>query len=193
MKFLCTDTETTGVFPYAGHELIEIAAIRLGVDLQEEERMHVKIMPTNIEAADTKALVVNKYYERDWSDAVTIEEALMQFNKIGRGCPLVGHNVSFDWMFLEKAFYETGIGWQVNRRRIDVLGMAFQTFYPDKQFFGFDHICKYLGVVNTDPHTALGDTVAVVECFRKLMLMELKRPKRTMKDFLKLLKSKLLG
>lgn len=182
MKFVAYDIETTGIISHY-HEIIEIAAIRLSSSLEVEEVLEAKFMPENIEQASTKALELNGYYIRDWSKTSPRRDVLIQLNKLACGCSLIGHNVSFDWAFLDRAYFNEGISWAMDHRRFDIMSMALFHLYPEKRFFGFDHLCQYYNVVNEAPHTAMGDAKAVVGCLKAIFTVPIKREIRSLQNF----------
>lgn len=182
MKFVAYDLETTGIISNY-HEIIEIAAIRLSSSLEIEETLEVKIKPRNIERASTKALELNGYYIRDWSQTREMRDVLIDLNKMAIGCSLIGHNPSFDWAFLDHAYHAEGISWSMDHRRFDIMSMALFHLYPEKVFFGFDHLCKYYNVVNEAPHTAMGDASAVVGCLKAMFTAPIKREIRSLQNF----------
>ena len=105
---MIVDIETTGTNPDI-HEIIEIGA----VNEVTGETLSLKVVPIHIHTADPRALEVNGYTPEAWKDAVTLGHALLrlkQFSINGRVLPfMLGYNVSFDRMFLEKAYRECGI------------------------------------------------------------------------------------
>lgn len=172
------DIETTGLNPEI-HEIIEIAVVRVTQTWEEGEKPQflssfewsVKIKPLHIENADPVALKVNGYSKNDWKEAVSLKEALTEFSKKTEGAIMVAHNVAFDAGFLDKNMSQEGVSNTMHYHRLDTVSMAYATLHstPDVNRYSLMELCKYFGIENTDPHSALSDARADFELFKKLM------------------------
>lgn len=172
------DTETTGTDPNK-HEIIELAVIIArqvqregkGPKLEIIEECEWKIKPKHIENAEEQALRVNGYNEVDWMFAVDREKAMQEFAKKTESSTFVSHNLVFDYAFVQKAFEETGVESRMHYAKLDTISMAFARLYdvPQVDKFSLRALCELLKVDNTKAHTALADTRALVECYRKMM------------------------
>lgn len=170
------DTETTGL-SLDKHEIIEIGCVLVsqngapGTGFKKNEEFEIKIKPENIAAADPVALKINGYNETDWADAVSLNSALEILSQKTENAIMVGHNVSFDYSFLEKAFEKTGIKNTMHYHKLDTISVAFAKLYDIKDIdrFSLKSLCEYFGVVNEKAHTALADARATFEIFVKLM------------------------
>jgi DNA polymerase III epsilon subunit-like protein len=172
------DTETTGTDPNF-HEIIELAVIIVrqvhregrGPKIEIIEECEWKIKPQHIERAEEAALRVNGYNEVDWMFAVDRKKAMEEFAKKTQSCTFVSHNLVFDYAFVSKAFDETGIDNRMHYAKLDTISIAFARLYDattaDK--FSLRSLCDLLKVENAKAHTALADTRALVEVYRKLM------------------------
>ncbi len=172
------DTETTGTDPNV-HEIIELAVIiarqveRPGrgpkIDIIEEAEW--KIKPKRIEKAEPEALRVNGYNEVDWMFAIDREKAMKEFAKKTESCIFVSHNLTFDYAFVSKAFEETVVDNRMHYGKLDTISIAFARLYdaPQADRFSLKSLCTLLKVDNAKAHTALADTRALVEVYRKMM------------------------
>lgn len=152
-------------------EVIEIGCLFVSQpDLKIKKEWSVKIKPVHIEQADKNALRIIGYSKKQWRGAVSLKEALVKFNKFAKGAVLIGYNVGWDFMFLEKSFHELKIKplfhWQV----LDVLSMAFNEFYNDKKIKGFRmrEVVSVLNVSHGKWHNPLEDARATYKIFLKL-------------------------
>lgn len=170
------DTETTGL-SLDKHEIIEIGCVLVSQDdngkpgFKKLEEFEFKIKPEHIETADPIALKINGYNETDWADAVSLNSALEILSQKTEDAIMVGHNVSFDYSFLEKSFEKTGIKNKMHYHKLDTISIAFAKLYEIKDIekFSLRYLCEYFGVVNEKAHTALADARATFEIFVKLM------------------------
>ncbi len=172
------DTETTGTDPNL-HEIIELAVIIArqvpregkGPKLEIIEECEWKIKMVHPEKAEEQALRVNGYNEVDWMFAIDRKKAMEEFAKKTQSCTFVSHNLVFDYNFITKAFDETGVDNRMHYAKIDTISLAFARLYdaPLADKFSLRYLCELLKVENTKAHTALADTRALVEVYRKLM------------------------
>jgi ATP-dependent DNA helicase DinG len=172
------DTETTGTDP-SRHEIIELAVIIArqvpregkGPKLEIIEECEWKIKPEHIERAEDAALRVNGYNETDWMFALDRKKVMEEFAKKTQSCNFVSHNLVFDYGFVTKAFEETGVESRMHYAKIDTISLAFARLYdaPQADKFSLRFLCELLKVENSKAHTALADTRALVEVYRKLM------------------------
>lgn len=172
------DTETTGTDPKL-HEIIELAVIIArqverpgrGPKLEIIEECEWKIKMVHPELAEEQALRVNGYNEVDWMFAVDRKKAMEEFAKKTQSCTFVSHNLTFDYQFLMKAFEETGVENRMHYAKIDTISLAFGRLYdaPQADRFSLRALCELLKVENSKAHTALADTRALVQVYKKLM------------------------
>lgn len=172
------DTETTGTDPNL-HEIIELAVIIVkqtpragkGPKLEIIEECEWKIKMQRPEKAEEQALRVNGYNEVDWMFAIDRKKAMQEFAKKTESCSFVSHNLVFDYSFIQKAFEETGVESRMHYAKLDTISMAFARLYdaPQADKFSLRALCELLKVENSKAHTALADTRALVEVYRKMM------------------------
>lgn len=172
------DTETTGT-DADKHEIIELACIIVrqverpgkGPKIEIVEECEWKIKPEHLELAEEAALRVNGYNEVDWMFAVSRKNAMEEFAKKTQSCSFVSHNLVFDYAFVQKAFEETGVENRMHYAKLDTISIAFARLYdaPKADKFSLRYLCELLKVENTKAHTALADTKALVDVYRKLM------------------------
>ncbi len=166
--FVVLDTETTGLYPYRGHEMISFAGIKLDQDLKEIERLHIHIWPQNIKSADPNSLRINGYTSEQWGRCNAMDPkraALRIADFMGSNIP-VAHNWSFDRGFILKLIQEHAPQRKILRRGIDTISLVSSALIP----FGYKSmsmasICKILGWPE-QTHDALDDVLMCAQLFR---------------------------
>jgi len=168
------DIETTG-FNVETQEIIEIGCVIVkqqdGVLGDVVEEFELKIQPTKLENADPEALSINGYNEAEWLFAMTLEQAMKTFAEKTKECIFVAHNAAFDWSFIAKAFATTNVENQMFYAKIDTISFAFAKLHKDPSVtrYSLGSLCERFGITNDRAHTALADTRATVEVYRKLL------------------------
>ena len=173
-KLAFVDIETTG-FDVENQEIIEIACVIIQQnnailgDIVEE--FEFKIKPQNIENADPEALSINGYNEADWLFASSLQQAMQTFAEKTKDCIFVAHNAAFDWAFIAKAFSTTGIENQMFYAKIDTISFAFAKLHENTKItrYSLGALCDYFEITNDRAHTALADTRATLEVYKKLL------------------------
>jgi len=165
--YVVLDTETTGLYPHKGHEIISYAGIKLDKDLNEIDRQHIRIK-ANFERADPQALKVNKYKPKLWSTALDPHTAANKIAAFMRDCIPVAHNWDFDRSFILKLFQDHAPHCKILRRGIDTIALASAAFIPlGYKSMSMQSICNILGWPK-QTHDALDDTLMAVALFRLL-------------------------
>lgn len=173
-KLAFIDIETTG-FNVEKQEVIEIGLVIVnqkdGILGEIIDEFEVKIQPEKIENADAEALSINGYNEAEWMFAVSLQQAMEMLAEKTKDCVMVAHNVAFDYAFLAKAFAITGVENKMFFAKIDTISFAFAKLHKitDAPRLNLKSLCEYFGIKNERAHTALADTRATVEVYRKLL------------------------
>lgn len=172
------DVETTGT-NFEKHEIIELALIVVkqieregkGPKIEIVGEWEWKIKPERLEDAEEEALRINGYNEIDWMFAVDLKSAMEDFNKKAASSTFVSHNLVFDYNFVAKAYQKTGVENNMHYSKLDTISIAFARLYdaPQADKFSLKFLCELLKVENSKAHTALADTRALVEVYKKLM------------------------
>lgn len=174
------DLETTGLLTNS-HEIIEIGCVLAEQKFSEEglltlkyvDEFEYKVKPTHIETADPVGLSINGYDEKDWVSAISLKEAIEKMATKVKNVIMVGHNVAFDFAFLEKAFEETGVQNPMHYHKLDTISIAYAKLhnYKGVEKFSLRALCEYLNIENKRAHSALSDARATYEIFQKLINM----------------------
>ena len=163
LAYTVFDTETTGLSPSEGDEILSIGAVRIvnGRLLRQETfdqlvdpRRPVSPLSVSIHGISPELL----------EGQPTIDDALPLFARFCEGTVLVGHNVGFDMRFLELKQAQTGV--RLTQPVLDTLLLDAVTA-PDEQDHSLEAMAARLGVSVVGRHTALGDAILTGEIFLK--------------------------
>ena len=180
LVFTVFDTETTGLDPRGGDEIISIGAVRVvNGRLLHTEKIDQLIDPRRpVPAESTKYHGID---ERMLAGKPTIDKVLPFFHRFAQNTVLVGHNVAFDLRMLQMKEKATGI--RFSNPVLDTMHLAAMV-HPAHHDHSLDTIAVRLGVVLTKRHDALGDAIATGEIFLKLIPLLNAKGIYTLKDAL---------
>jgi DNA polymerase III subunit epsilon len=159
------DTETTGLDPSAGDEIISIGAVRIVNNrLLRQEIFDQLVDPRRPIAPDATA--VHGIDAAMVAGHQTIERVLPAFAQFCEETVLVAHNASFDMRFLQLKEAATGV--RFTQPVLDTLLLS-AVIHPEQQEHGLEAVAARLGVNVMGRHTALGDALVTGEIFVKML------------------------
>lgn len=167
-QLVVVDCETSSL---ANPVALEVAAVN--VDTGDELVFVPHVSSQTLAMADPVALQINRYFERGVFNhmCVSPEATKVAFAELGKmllGNTFAGSNPAFDAAVIHK--YTEAV-W--HHRLADLSAYAAGRLGIDPgELPGLNAVCDLLGVVNTDPHSALGDARATAECFRRLRAID---------------------
>jgi DNA polymerase-3 subunit epsilon len=163
------DTETTGLMPRHGDEIVQIAAVRIVNGRRVEgEVFDTLVNPGRaIPAASTE---VHGITAAMVADAPTVAQALRRFHKFAEGAVLVAHNAPFDMAFLRR--HEAALGLRFDMPTLDTVLLSAVVF-GQHEVHSLDALTHRLGITIPQEarHTAIGDTRATAEAYLRLVAM----------------------
>lgn len=159
------DTETTGLQPSEGDEIIQIGATRIVAGkLRREDCFEQLVDPQrDIPAA---GIAIHGITPEMVRGAPTIDVVLPAFHTFAQDTVLVAHNAAFDMRFLELKRERTGLGF--DQPVLDTLLLS-AVVHPQQASHRLEAIAERLGVPVLGRHTALGDAMVTAEVFLKLI------------------------
>jgi DNA polymerase-3 subunit epsilon len=180
LSYTVFDTETTGLEPSNGDEIISIGAVRIvNGRLLQHEVFEQLIDPRH--SVSRKSIAIHGITPEMLRGQPTISEVLPSFCRFCEDTVLVAHNAAFDMRFLQMKESQTGI--RFTQPVLDTL-MLSPVVYPQEQ--GQDHkleaIAERLGVNVVGRHTALGDAMVTGEIFLRMIPMLAEKGIRTLKQ-----------
>lgn len=178
LHYVVFDTETTGLSPSTGDEIIQIAAVRVvGGRILTGETFNTLVNPKRTIPPEsipfhgvTDAMVVDK---------PTVDKVLPQFRAFVSGAVMVAHNAAFDLKFLKMKERAAGVAFD---------GPVLDTMLLSRMLLGndgdhtLDGIAERLGIAVVDRHTALGDSLVTAAVFLRMVEMLRERDVRTLDD-----------
>jgi DNA polymerase III subunit epsilon len=179
-KLSCTviDTETTGLAPSRGDEIIAIAAVRIVNGRVLHQEVFDCLVDPRRPIADS-ARAVHGLSSQMLRGMPVIEEVLPRFHRFVEDTVIVGHNVAFDMRFFELKQEATGI--RFNNPVLDTMLLA-SIVHPQQHDNSLEGIAARLGITVTGRHTALGDALTTAAVFLALIPLLAERGIRTLND-----------
>ena len=181
LEFVVFDTETTGLRPQAGDEIIAIGAIKVaGRHLRTEQSFDELAHPgRSIPAASTK---IHGITNAMVADKRPVRAVLADFHRYAGDCVLVAHNAAFDLAFVARL--EGAAGVHFSNPVLDTLNLS-RHLHPHESDHSLDAVAQRYGIALEARHSALGDALVTAEVFAR-QLAELKeRGIATLGDALK--------
>ncbi len=166
LAYVVFDTETTGLLPDQGDEVVQIAAVRIVAGKRVRgEAFDLLVNPGRPIPPGSTA--IHGVTDDMVAGAPRILEAVERFHRFAEGAVLVAHNAPFDMEFLYRR--EKQIGKSFVNPVLDTVSLSAVVFGPWEEH-SLDELTERLGVDLPEDlrHTALGDAVATAEVFLKL-------------------------
>jgi DNA polymerase III subunit epsilon len=165
LTYTVFDTETTGLDPQGGDEIISIGAVRIvNGRMLQEERFDQLINPMrHLPWASVKYHGIRPEM---LDGQPTIDRVLPDFHQYADNTVLIGHNVAFDMRMLQLKESSTGI--RFDHPVLDTMLLS-AVVHPAHNDHHLSAIAERLGVRVVGRHTALGDAMATGQIFLKLI------------------------
>jgi DNA polymerase-3 subunit epsilon len=178
LTYTAFDTETTGLQPSAGDEIIQIGAVRIvNGRLLRTEAFDQLINPQRPLAPESAA--IHGITEAMLRDQPTIEQVLPAFYEFCEDTVLVAHNAAFDMRFLQLKEAATGV--RFRQPVLDTLLLS-AVIHPNQESHKLEAIAERLGVNIIGRHTALGDAIVTGEVFLKMIPLLAEMGIRTLRE-----------
>lgn len=165
LSYTVFDTETTGLNPSEGDEIIQIGATRIVAGkLRRHECFEQLVDPQrDIPAVGIPIHGIEPHMVRGQP---TIDTVLPAFHAFAQDTVLVAHNAAFDMRFLQLKEQRTGV--RFDQPVLDTLLLS-AVAQPNQELHSLEAIAQRLGVTVIGRHTALGDAIVTAEVFVKLV------------------------
>jgi DNA polymerase III subunit epsilon len=178
LAYTVFDTETTGLSPAGGDEIIQIGAVRIvNGRLLRQERFEQMVNPGRM-IADA-SLRVHGITQDMVAGKPRIDQVLPAFHAFAQDTVLVAHNAAFDMKFLQLKEADTGIVFR--QPVLDTLLLS-ALVHPNQRSHELEAIAERFEITLLGRHTALGDALVTAEVLLRLIPLLQEKGIRTLRQ-----------
>jgi len=165
LSYTVFDTETTGLNPSEGDEIIQIGAARcVNGKLLKQESFEQLVNPGRLIPA--AGIPIHGITQDMVRGKPLITEVLPAFYNFAQDTVLVAHNAAFDMKFLQLQEKNTGLVF--SHPVLDTLLMS-AVVHPNQESHRLEAIAERFNVTILGRHTALGDAMVTAEVWLRLI------------------------
>ncbi len=165
LSYTVFDTETTGLNPSEGDEIIQIGAARcVNGKLLKQESFEQLVNPGRLIPAAT--VPIHGITQDMVRGKPLITEVLPAFYTFAQDTVLVAHNAAFDMKFLQLQEKNTGLVF--SHPVLDTLLLS-AVVHPNQESHRLEAIAERFNVTILGRHTALGDAMVTAEVWLRLI------------------------
>ena len=165
LAFTVFDTETTGLNPSGGDQIIQIGATRIvNGKLLRQESFEQLVNPGRLIPAAT--IPIHGITQDMVMGKPDITEVLPAFYTFAQDTVLVAHNAAFDMKFLQMQEADTGLVF--NHPVLDTLLLS-AVVHPNQDAHRLEAIAERFNITVLGRHTALGDAFVTAEVWLRLL------------------------
>ncbi len=103
------------------------------------------------------------------AEAPRFYEVARKIVEMTEGAVFVAHNVRFDYSFIQEEFRR--LGFSYTRRQLCTVRLARKAF-PGFPSYSLSHLIPKMGLKGGDRHRAMGDVLATIDLFERIMALE---------------------
>lgn len=178
LTFTAFDTETTGLNPSEGDEIIQFGAVRIvNGRLLKTESYEQLVDPRR--PLRSESIAIHGISQDMLEGQPTIATVLPAFYQFCEDTVLVAHNAAFDMRFLQMKEESTGL--RFDHPVLDTLLLS-AVIHPNQESHKLEAIAERLGINIVGRHTALGDAMVTGEVFLKMIPLLAEKGLYTLRD-----------
>jgi len=159
------DTETTGLQPSAGDEIIQMGAVRIVNNRLLRQEIFDQLVDPVI-PLKSEGMAIHGITEAMVNGQPRLDVVLPAFHEFCAETVLVAHNAAFDMRFFQ--LKEDSLGVRFTQPVLDTLLLS-AVIHPNQESHRLESIAERLGINVIGRHTALGDAFVTGEVFLKMI------------------------
>ncbi|MGI9215694.1 MAG: exonuclease domain-containing protein [Hydrogenophaga sp.] len=165
LSYTVFDTETTGLNPSQGDEIIQIGAARIvNNKLLRQECFEQLVDPQRSIPPET--IPIHGIRPEMVRGQPTIEQVLPAFHAFAQDTVLVAHNAAFDMRFLQLKEAQTGV--RFDHPVLDTLLLS-AVVHPHQDSHRLEALAERFNITVVGRHTAMGDAMVTADAFLRLI------------------------
>ena len=165
LAFTVFDTETTGLNPSEGDEIIQIGATRIvNNKLLRQECFEQLVNPRRL--IPPASIPIHGISPEMVVGKPTIDQVLPAFHAFARDTVLVAHNAAFDMRFMQLKEQQSGVSF--DHPVLDTLLLS-ALVHPNQDSHRLEAIAERFNIKVVGRHTAMGDAIVTAEVFLRLI------------------------
>jgi DNA polymerase-3 subunit epsilon len=159
------DTETTGLQPSEGDEIIQMGAVRIVNNRLLRQEIFDQLVDPVI-PLKPEGIPIHGITEAMVNGQPQLDVVLPAFHEFCADTVLVAHNAAFDMRFFQ--LKEDSLGVRFTQPVLDTLLLS-AVIHPNQESHRLESIAERLGINVIGRHTALGDAFVTGEVFLKMI------------------------
>ena len=165
LRFTVFDTETTGLDPSGGDQIIQIGAVRIVNGRLLAHECYEQLVHPGRDIPEA-GIPIHGITPEMVADQPRIEKVLPVFHRFAADSVLVAHNAAFDMKFLQLLEQRTGVVFA--QPVLDTLLLS-AVAHPNQESHRLEALAERFGLTIFGRHTALGDAMVTAEVWLHLM------------------------
>ncbi len=159
------DTETTGLLPSEGDEIIQLGAVRIVNNRLLRQEIFDQLVDPGI-PLKAEGIAIHGITEAMVNGQPRLDAVLPAFHEFCAETVLVAHNAAFDLRFFQ--LKEDSLDVRFTQPVLDTLLLS-AVLHPSQESHRLESIAERLGINVIGRHTALGDAYVTGEVFLKMI------------------------
>ncbi|NQW00720.1 MAG: hypothetical protein HQ483_13535 [Rhodospirillales bacterium] len=165
LEFVVFDTETTGLKPSGGDEIVSIAGVRIRDGIMETGNAFSRLVNPGF-SIPKSSIRFHGITDQMVEGEDAISQVLPLFHEFVGDAILIAHNAAFDMKFLKLKEQASGVVFD----QIVLDSLLLSVFLDhDSHNHTLDAIAERLGVTVEGRHTALGDALVTAAVFQRML------------------------